>query len=62
MDEMEGNPNLELNYIQCLYLNKQRKKAKKKLEALKANNSHDPFYESLTMELLMEGYHEIKKR
>jgi tetratricopeptide (TPR) repeat protein len=62
MDEMEENPDLELHYVECLYLNNQKKKANKKLEELKANNKQDDFFNGLTMEILMEGYHVLKKR
>jgi tetratricopeptide (TPR) repeat protein len=62
MDDMAENPDLEMHYIECLYLNNQKKKAEKKLEELKANNKQDPFYNGLTMEILMEGYRELKKR
>lgn len=62
MDDMAENPDLELHYIECLYLNNQKKKANKKLDALKANNKQDPFYKDLTMEIILEGYRELKKR
>ena len=62
VDEMDENPDLELHYIECLYLNNQKKKANAKLEELKANNKQDPFYKDLTMEVIMEGYREIKNR
>lgn len=62
MDEMDENPDLKLHYIECLYLNNQKKKAKSKLEELKVNNIQDPFYKDLTMEVILEGYRELKKR
>ncbi len=62
MDEIDENPDLELHYIECLYLNNQKDKANKKLEELKANNNQNPFYDDLTIEILMEGYREFKKR
>lgn len=62
MDDMAENPDLELHYIECLYLNNQIKKASEKLEALKANNEQDPFYKDLSMEIILEGYRELKKR
>ena len=62
MDDMAENPDLELHYIECLYLNNKKNKANKKLEELKANNKQDDFYNGLTMEILMEGYRELKKR
>jgi tetratricopeptide (TPR) repeat protein len=62
IDEMEEKPDLELHYIECLYINNQKKKAKLKLEELKANNKGDSFYEGLTIEDLTEAYRIIKKR
>lgn len=62
IEEMEENPDLKLNYISCLYLNNQKEKAKSKLWELTEENGEDSFYSGLTLEELMEGYHEIKNR
>lgn len=62
MDEIVKNPDLTLNYIVCLDLNMQKKKAKTTLEELKANNKQNNLYHGLTMEILMEGYHIIRNR
>ena len=61
MDKMAENPDLELNYIACLYFNNQKKEANKKLQEIKANHKTNDFYDGLTMEILLEGYREIKK-
>jgi hypothetical protein len=45
-----------------LYSNNQKKKVNKKLKALKANKKQAPSYKDLTMEVIMEGYREIKSR
>lgn len=61
-DEMKKNPDLELQYIECLYLNRQKKKAKLKLEELKRNNKGVSFYDGLTLDDLTEAYNIIKNR
>lgn len=58
-DELDENPNLEIEYIQCLVLNNQKEKAKTRLENLKANNKENHFYDGLTIDDLMEGYYEL---
>lgn len=62
IDDMDKNPDLELQYISCLYLNKKKEKAKMMLKELKVNNKQDNFYDGLTIETLMEGYQIIRNR
>lgn len=47
---------MKIEYIQCLLLNKKNVKAKRQLSELKKEN---PIYNSLSIELLMEGYKEF---
>lgn len=61
-DKITENPDLALNYIVCLYLNNQKLEAKNKLEEIKTKNKTNNLYNKLTIEILMEGYQEIRKR
>jgi predicted Zn-dependent protease len=59
--ELDKNPNLELEYIECLVLNNQKKKASSRLIELKKNNTENPFYNNLTINILMEGHSKLIK-
>lgn len=61
-DELDEDPNLEFSYITCLVYNNQKQKARTRLEALKAKDNENPFYNEVTFEEILKDWNEMKKR